>query len=352
MNSIERVTQAANRLFAGLKLPDGSGDANRTLGDMRFPQFSQLLPYRDYDKETGFFVNATTVGFLLEATPLTGANPDIVGVLENLLRTKVPRKVPLSFHLVSSKVVGLQIDAGMRDFSWSGKQAELFNGITRAYYMKAAQSQFNSPTGLPLTLRDYRLYISFAVKGKRTNRQVMMELNHTLKVMRATLESARISAEPADDAAFLRIVSEMVNHRPHALYRPEVRVDEFSELNYQCVESSFDLQVYPDHLSIGLNSPGEKMPRARVMNFMLEKNPEIFALWQGGDNISNLLSTDLTISCPFVMTLSLVVEDQASTQTEANMKYLDLEKRTRTSYVKFFPNTANEAREWGSCVPG
>lgn len=352
MNSIERVTQAANRLFAGLKLPDGSGDANRTLGDMRFPQFSRLLPYRDYDKETGFFVNATTVGFLLEATPLTGANPDIVGVLENLLRTKVPRKVPLSFHLVSSKVVGPQIDEGMQDFSWSGKQAELFNGITRAYYMKAAQTQFNSPTGLPLTLRDYRLYISFAVKGKRTNRQVMMELNHTLKVMRATLESARISAEPADDVAFLRIVSEMVNHRPHALYRPEVRVDEFSELNYQCVESSFDLQVYPDHLSIGLNSPGEKMPRARVMNFMLEKNPEMFALWQGGDNISNLLSTDLTISCPFVMTLSLVVEDQASTQTEANMKYLDLEKRTRTSYVKFFPNTANEAREWGELRTG
>lgn len=352
MSFIEQVTQAANRLATGLKLPDGSSEANKILGELEYPQFSRVLPYRDYDKETGFFINASTIGFMLEAQPLIGANEHIVQVLDNLLRTKLPRKIPISFHLVSSKVVGQQIDDGMRDFSWSGKQAELFNKITRAYYQKAAQSQFNSPLGLPLTLRDYRLYISYCVKARKSNRKAIMELNHTMQVLRASLEAAKIATEPANDEAFLRILSEMVNHRTDALYRKDVKVDEYNALNYQCVENGFDLKVHPEHLSLGLRSPGKVSPRARVMNFMLEKNPEMFALWQGGDNICNLLSNDLSISCPFVITMTLIVEDQASAQMEANRKFMDLDKRARTSYAKFFPKTETQAKEWGQLRTG
>ncbi|MDF7729548.1 TraC family protein, partial [Enterobacter hormaechei subsp. steigerwaltii] len=29
-----------------------------------FPQFSRLLPYRDYNQESGLFMNDTTMGFM------------------------------------------------------------------------------------------------------------------------------------------------------------------------------------------------------------------------------------------------------------------------------------------------
>lgn len=348
MNVLEQLTETVNRLISGLKLPDGAGDANRLLAEMKFPQLSSLLPYRDYDKETGFFINDNTIGFLLEAQPLIGANKHIVEILDNMLRTKLPRKTPLTFHLVSSQVVGEQIDNGMKDFSWSGEHAKKFNRITRAYYRRAAQTKFNTPLDASFTLRDYRLYISFSVKAKRNNKQELMTLNNTLQVMRASLEAAKIPTVPADDQAFVRIISEMVNYRPNELYRPEVKVDELSELKYQVIDNGYDLQVFKDHLSLGLPSLGRKdCPRARVMNFTLEKNPDMFALWQGGDNISNLLSQDLSISCPFVITMTLIVEDQSSTQNEANLKYMDFEKKSHTSYGKMFPNTHNQAKEWG-----
>lgn len=141
-NIIDTVTQAVNSLVSALKLPDESAKANDTLGSMNFPQFSRILPYKDYDSATGLFINNKTVGFMFEARPLPGADKSIVATLEHLLRSKLPRGVPVSFHLVSSKLVGNDIDYGLREFRWSGKQAKKFNAITRAYYLRAAETKF------------------------------------------------------------------------------------------------------------------------------------------------------------------------------------------------------------------
>lgn len=66
------------------------------------------------------------------------------------------------------------------------------------------------------------------------------------------------------------------------------------------------------------------------------------------DNYSNLLNPELSISCPFILTLTLVVEDQVKTHSEANLKYMDLEKKSKTSYAKWFPSVEKEAKEWGT----
>ncbi len=123
-NIIDAVTQTVNSLVSALKLPDESAKANDTLGSMNFPQFSRILPYKDYDSATGLFINNKTVGFMFEARPLPGADKSIVATLEHLLRSKLPRGVPVSFHLVSSKLVGNDIDYGLREFRWSGKPAK------------------------------------------------------------------------------------------------------------------------------------------------------------------------------------------------------------------------------------
>lgn len=90
-NIMDTVAQAVNSLVSALKLPDESAKANDTLGSMNFPQFSRILPYKDYDSATGLFINNKTVGYMFEARPLPGADKDIVSTLEHLLRSKLPR---------------------------------------------------------------------------------------------------------------------------------------------------------------------------------------------------------------------------------------------------------------------
>ena len=81
---------------------------------------------------------------------------------------------------------------------------------------------------------------------------------------------------------------------------------------------------------------------------MLEQNPDLFMLWQG-DNISNLLSPDLCVASPFVLTMTLEAEEQVSTQNEATRKFFDLDKRPTPLMASSFPAWANRPRSGGRC---
>lgn len=272
-NPLEAVTQAVNSLVTALKLPDESAKANEVLGEMSFPQFSRLLPYRDYNQESGLFMNDTTMGFMLEAIPINGANESIVEALDHMLRTKLPRGVPFCIHLMSSQLVGDRIEYGLREFSWSGEQAERFNAITRAYYMNAAATQFPLPEGmnLPLTLRHYRVFFSYCSPSKKKSRADILEMENLVKIIRASLQGASITTQTVDAQAFIDIVGEMINHNPDSLYPKRRQLDPYSDLNYQCVEDSFDLKVRADYLTLGLRENGRNST-ARILNFHLARN--------------------------------------------------------------------------------
>ena len=348
-NLMDTVAQAVNSLVSALQLPDESAKANDTLGSMNFPQFSRILPYQDYDSETGLFINTKTIGFMLEARPLPGANKDIVATLEHLLRTKIPRGVPFTINLVSSKFVGDDIEYGLREFSWSGKQAEKFNAITRAYYLRAAETRFPLPESmdLPLTLRNYRVFISCCIARKKKSKAQIVELENQVKIIRASLGGAYIPTRVMGGAELVELMREVINPDPGEMYHKPYKLDPYQDLNYQCVVDSFDMKVTAGHLKIGRLGHDGKETATRVTSYHLERDPEIAFLWTSADNYANLLNPELSISCPFVLTLTLMVEDQVKTQNEANLKFMDLEKKSKTSYAKYFPSVEKEVKEWG-----
>lgn len=348
MSNFDIFTQTLSRLQNAMKSPGGAADANRSLGKLTYPQLSNLLPYREFDDESGLFINKGTVGFLLKATPLIGANKHIVDVLNDLVKSKLPRKTPISFHLVSSQVIGEELDYGLSDFAWQGKQADKFNAITRAYYQQAARNSFRTPTGLPLTLRNYSLYIACAVKKKSNRASTITGLSHLMKVVRATLDSAKLYTEVVNREGLVSLVSSLVNFRCDQLFRPEVKVNEYDDLHFQCVENGIDFDVWPEKLAVTLPEKAGSMKTARAMNFMLDGNPDLFLLWQGGDNISNLLNPDLSIPFPFVLTFTIEAEDQVAAQNEANRKFLDLDSKSKGSLVKLLPGLTNQRNEWES----
>ncbi len=226
-----------------------------------------------------------------------------------MLRTKLPRGIPLCIHLMSSQLVGDRIEYGLREFSRSGEQAERFNAITRAYYMKAAATQFPLPEDeSALTLRHYRVFISYCSPSKKKKPGRHSGNGKLVKIIRASLQGPSITTQTVDAQAFIDIVGEMINHNPDSLYPKRRQLDPYSDLNYQCVEDSFDLKVRADYLTLGLRESGRNST-ARILNFHLARNPEI-ALWNMADNYSNLLNPELSISCPFILTLTLVVEDR------------------------------------------
>ncbi len=70
----------------------------------------------------------------------------------------------------------------------------------------------------------------------------------------------------------------------------------------------FAPEVRADYLTLGCAYQEQHGPHPEFP--ILARNPEIAFLWNMADNYSNLLNPELSISCPFILTLTLVVEDQ------------------------------------------
>lgn len=218
-NLMDTVAQAVNSLVSALQLPDESAKANDTLGSMNFPQFSRILPYQDYDSETGLFINTKTIGFMLEARRCRGQTRILSAHWSICCGQKILVACRSLLIWVSSKLVGNDIEYGLREFSWSGKEAEKFNAITRAYYLRAAETRFPLPESmdLPLTLRNYRVFISLYPEKKKSKAQIV-ELENQVKIIRASLGGAYIPTRVMDGAALVELMREVINPDPGEMY--------------------------------------------------------------------------------------------------------------------------------------
>lgn len=337
-------------LFKGFlsdwRQPDGTRKAREALEEMEYPSFSSLLPYRHYDADSGLFINKETAGFVLECAPLIGANDKIVDALDYFLRNKLPRKTPLTFLLLGSKCISGMLDYGLKDFSWQGEYAAKFNAITRAYYEKGAVSGLANKQGLPLTLRNYRLFVIYAEPIKRADTLTLQKLNQTLSVVQQSLMGANISCDNLDDVGLLKLVKEIANFRHDQIAEPSGDIDPYEELNVQCVDRSLVMEVKPDAIHHSLTDAQGQKSKTRILNYSLVKNPQRFALWQGGDNLSNLLDPAASVSCPFAITLTLEVEDLVRTQNEAMTKAATYSKRAESKYAGWVPGVKQQAKEW------
>lgn len=339
-------------LFTGWREPDGNKRAEEVLEDMDYPSFCSLLPYRHYDAESGLFINKSTIGFALECTPLIGANDKIVDNLDYFLRNKMPRKVPLTFLLLGSKCVSGMLDYGLQDFGWTGELGGAFNQITRAFYERGALQGLANKLDLPLALRNYRLFVFYAEPHKKADAASLQQVNQTLSVVEQSLSAASLFSERMDDKGIIQMVNEISNFRHDQIALPRRELDPFEALNDQCADRSLTLEITPDAIHQTLQIDKGKKSKTRILNYMLEKNPTKFALWQTGDNLSNLLDPAATITCPFAITLTVAVEDLVKNQNEANRKFTTNNSRANSKYVNWVPGVKRAAKEWGELREG
>lgn len=339
-------------LFTAWREPDGNKRAAEALENMDYPSFCSLLPYRNYDAKSGLFINKTTIGFALECTPLVGANDKIVDALDYFLRNKLPRKIPLTFMLMGSKCISEQLGYGLKDFGWQGEQAEKFNHVTRAFYERGALVGLNNKLNLPLSLRNYRLFVCYAEEHKKADALTLQKVNQTLSIVMESLAGASLHCEQMNDKGLLQLVREISNFRHDQIALPSSNVDPYESLNDQCAERSINLEIRPDAIHQSLSMEKGQKSQTRIMNYMLEKNPTQFALWQTGDNLSNLLDPASSVSCPFAITMTVYVEDLVKTQNEAKKKFITNNSRANSKYINWVPGVKRKAEEWGTLREG
>ncbi|ECK7470252.1 type IV secretion system protein TraC [Atlantibacter hermannii] len=335
------------------KEADGAATARNNLSQTwDYPSLVASLPYRYYDETSELFVNAGTVGFILEAAPLPGANDQVMAALDDMLRKKLPRKTPVTVILTASKCVGERIAGGVSTDMWKGQMADHLNKITRAFWQRSALHGLANERDYPLYLRNYRIFLVYGKPVKRVTQQVMDDLVQIRNTIRVSLGAARIDCMNTDVNAFLSVMRELMNYRHEQVMMSSGDYNEDEKLNRQVVDPAIDLRVSPSHIRVELpesiDANGTRLPASacRIVNMQLSKNPRRFALWQGADNLQNLRFPDLGIPCPFMLTWTTELEEQTKSQSEAFRKDQDLSKKANSAYAALFPGTKKAAEEW------
>lgn len=157
-------------------------------------------------------------------------------------------------------------------------------------------------------------------------------------------------------AEFLTVLREQINYRPGQVNAGDENWNPDQELHRQCVDHSTEMEVHPGYLRLTTSrQPGDRImgdegdttvASTRVVNMQLTKVPKQFALWQAADNLQNMRFPDLGIPCPFLLSWTICVEDQVSSQNEAFRREQDMGKKANSSYGKLFPNTQRTYEEW------
>lgn len=325
---------------------DTYSETNERLAELDYPHIRDLLPFKFYDFDHDICINNNSVGFTLEAQPLIGANEGIVEGLSRILQNNVPREQPIQVTFLGSQAIQERLEEGLKDFSWKGEMAEECNTITRNYYLAGAEETIRNKANQPLTLRDYRLYFTYALPTKHFDEKVLMRVKETKRSLISSLNSNNIYCETSSIQSLVSMFRELINFQYGRLRQYSTEYSPEREVAQQVVNPSTRYLVKPSYILITSQDERGKEYKTRSVGFHLDHNPSEHYLWQNGNIISDLLNPDRGIMCPFILTMIINTEEQEKSKAEANRKFLDLDKKVNSSFAKFIPSTVKEYEEW------
>lgn len=316
----------------------------KDLIELDFYSFSTILPYRYYWEEKKLFVNENSLGFGLEITVLSGADEKTINSIADIFRYKLPDNYDLQVILWGSNIVGDIIDNA---FASQLKRDDIYAELAKTstqYYKKGAETVLKNRLNLPLTLREYRLFV-FVSKNTGYSEEAVRDICTVRDDFIAEFDSIDIGFVEINHKKFLSILRAWVNPNNKDIYLRSGKHDEHSILNEQVVDKTFELVHEQDRLTISYDGQDERI-NTKITNLSLRTLPDKFALWMSADNFFNVFRASQAIRCPFLISMHARLIPQAEAKGRAQSKYLSMLKKAQSPYAKYISGTKETAEEW------
>ena len=336
-NWIERLARFVEQpLFAHISTDKPS---DNFVSQFEVHSLVNLLPYEVYDPDTQLYHNKKSVGFILEAAPLTGASEETVTLLSGLLTDVLPAQADFQCLLWASNKLGdvLQQFEQQREgqgdtLQWLAKQRADFmrHGV---HHSLAKQSTY--------ILRDFRLFfiVSLPLSIKS---DVISELMTCRNQIIASLKSIPLPARSLPINEFIVVMNEWLS--PMASVTPHQHTwQEQTALALQLTDPTCRLRIDPQRMVFEKEEENWEGRCYNVKDF-----PSSMTQWKMTDSIGQLFNSALQIPCPFLVSLSLRLVDQERALAKAQWKFLDKDKMARSPLAKFKPLFNREYEDWAS----
>lgn len=347
------LASARDALLSGL-----FGDARQA--DHARPSFaldmlSHWLPYRVYDEGPGLYRNAHSKGFVLEVTPLIGADERTGEILGQFFSESLPQGACLQVLNFASPRIGAIVGP------WFGpryEQGGIYEAIAKARTNRLYDLVWKSGSAhAPFHARHVRLVLSLGVPvpGNVTD----AELTECRDGMAGMLGSLGLASNRLEPAGLLALIDELTS--PTTAREPDLtHWNREDTLDVQAIRRDIELEVEDDRLILrterfretgrtrdGIPQMGTCYPdRFDVRHYGVRSTPERWAPWECARLIGDMFTDKLRFPCPAATMLCLHYPDQEAASARAGYKFMRTTSLSETKSARFLPRLSEQSAEW------
>ncbi len=303
-----------------------------------------LLPWRAFDESSELYVNAGSVGFVMELPPFAGIDAETLGALAGTLADAAPERCTVQvIHWASPRF-------GAASRAWAWPRSDAGGALAR---MGTRRRDLIAPGGWrrlhaggpPFTLSDYRVFVTAcltALPGPATE----TALGAFRRALEGTLASAGAATRRLEPDALLSLAAELVapdvgGHRDGGTERPARRWAPRDPLHEQCIAPGRALTVHPTGLAF--HHPDDQDIAVRVLSAIAF--PEVWPGWRGNALIGDFHRDFLQPGCPVLTCLTVTTGDEAAGE-KAFLKSARATQQAGTGIARYLPGLPEKARDW------
>ena len=313
----------------------------RSLLTIDTQRFSDILPFRFFDEEHGFFINEGSIGFGFELSPLSGIDEKVIEEFTSFFNDKLDDTVYCQQILFSHNKIGRLVESKIPliDGKYSSQQE-----IMQGYFKSLATKGFTASNGDVIGIKDFRSFFFVSTKDA-FNHKTILKLNDLRSEFEVLFKDNGISNVKMDAAHLIALLRNQISYNTKNIYDNSSTYNEHEEIASQVLDPSFELKHREDHLDISFQEQGQEC-KTRQVCLSLRELPDEFAAWMSSDNYCNILKTVRQIRCPFVLSVSFQIENKAAAKTKAQKKFIEFEKKAKSQFAKYISGTNKVAEEW------
>lgn len=334
------------------------GDAAHPEGErgrLGAPMLANWVPYRSYDARARMFVNTDSIGFVLELSPMMGADEKSGEILTQFLSDAVPSGCQIQFIHWQSPSIGEKIA------DWVMPRV-----VAKGVYGRAAEHRArwlrrgaweSLSKDAPFYLRNHRVFISL---GASLRSGVSPEtLSSVRDSLYGTLQSLSIPHRDVSPVELIGYFDDFLCAAVDNGDKPETYSD-LDPIAYQCVRRDLETQITPDRLvfhaerfrATGESQDGvpiiaEVIPDQFDWRFFSVRNfPKQWAPWDVQKVIGDMVNDKLRFGCNVMTVLGLVYPDEESATSKAGFKVMRTTSLADSKSARFLPKLADQRDEW------
>ena len=296
-----------------------------------------LYPYRIYDEIHDLYINKGSYGFIIEVTPLCGADENTVKILTSMITDGVGEGHTLQIINWASPRVGDYVDRWKKERVKTGGIYKKLAEKRHEYYKEAHIKPL--ARGSQYVIRDFRVIIAVSCEGELTNKgkEEMKSLRVQLKT---TLKGIGVDSWDMEAESFINFMDEIVNPS-FKQEREHINWNKHDTLADNIATAGTVLEVEPDYLRAE-SDDGE----VDIVGYSVSKFPTVWAAWMTGDLIGSTLEDYLRIPCPFLTMFAFTFDDVEKANNLATIKSVRTQQQLEQGLGKFVSGIADKAKDW------